>query len=238
MYANKNQTQLTRLIFRYGASAIFLLFFSVSASVVQAQERAQERAQDQTPDQDDVRILYKRIAPQFIAALGDPKANSGTGAETWGVWPVDPGPRGVWLKLYPVLKATGGFAPAGWRFDENDWWLDENGLIMDKPEFPLAAGKYMVTGEREVTTVLTIHPADESGKQRWELAENASLYDVTHLACRSARYTHASDANACTPANADRSVFKIPPDTEMPAIKGCNKQDYSVLIIVGVPADS
>jgi hypothetical protein len=35
-----------------------------------------------------------------------------------------------------------------------------------------------------VTTTLTIH-ADE----RWELADGATLYDVTHLPCRAARYT-------------------------------------------------
>ena len=28
---------------------------------------------------------------RFIAALGDPKASSGTGAETWGLWRDDPG---------------------------------------------------------------------------------------------------------------------------------------------------
>jgi len=30
---------------------------------------------------------------RFIAALGDPNSNSGTGAETWGLWVDDPGPR-------------------------------------------------------------------------------------------------------------------------------------------------
>ena len=34
---------------------------------------------------------------QFIAALGDPKATSGTGANTWGLWREDPGPQGVRL---------------------------------------------------------------------------------------------------------------------------------------------
>lgn len=188
--------------------------------------------------QDDLPVLFKRIAPQFIAALGDPTANAGTGAETWGLWPVDPGPRGVGLKLFPVLRAAGGFAPAGWRFDESDWWVDENGLLMDKPDFPLAAGKYLVTSEREVATILTIHPPDEAGKQGWELADNASLYDVTHLGCRSARYTHSSEAKTCSPSNVDRSLFKIAPDDDMPSVEGCDKQDYTVLIVIGVPAES
>src|SRR5215472_9658234 len=36
---------------------------------------------------------YKRIEPQFIAALGDPGATSGNGAQSWGFWNQDPGPR-------------------------------------------------------------------------------------------------------------------------------------------------
>ena len=50
-----------------------------------------------------------------------------------------------------------------------------------------SSGKYLVTGGREVTTTLTVH-AD--GK--WELADGATLYAVTHLPCRTARYTTAA----------------------------------------------
>ena len=42
----------------------------------------------------------------------------------------------------------------------------------------------MVTGGREVTTMLSI---DAQGG--WKLENGATLYDVTHLPCRSARYT-------------------------------------------------
>ena len=42
----------------------------------------------------------QRISTQFIAALGDPGATSGGGAQLWGLWPVDPGPRGVELNSY------------------------------------------------------------------------------------------------------------------------------------------
>ena len=180
-------------------------------------------------------IRFKQQLPiQFIAALGDPQANSGMGAENWGLWTVDPGPRGVWLKLFPVLKATGGHGPGGWKYDEKDWWLDENGLIMEKPTFPMPAGRYLVTGDREVVTVLTVHPKDENGVQRWALGDKAKLYDVTHLPCRSARYTPASDTASCSPASADKSLFKVAPGTVMPEVEGCSKQDYAVLFIVGV----
>ena len=81
---------------------------------------------------------FRRIEPQFIAALGDPGATSGNGAQSWGFWSQDPGPRGCKLDRYPQLKAT-GVAPAQWKFDAADWWLEEHGLIMEKPTFPLAA---------------------------------------------------------------------------------------------------
>ncbi len=131
---------------------------------------------------------FRRIEPQFIAALGDSAATSGNGAQSWGFWNQDPGPRACKLDHYPQLKTT-GVAPAQWKFDASDWWLEEHGLIMEKPTFPLPAGKYLVTGDRDVTTVLTVHPKDKDGNQRWELADGATLYDVTHLGCRSARYT-------------------------------------------------
>src|SRR5665213_3506502 len=98
------------------------------------------------------------IEPQYIAALGDPGATSGNSAQSWGLWSQDPGPRGCKLDLYPQLKAAGGVAPSQWKFDAADWWLEEHGLIMEKPTFPLAPGKYLVTGDRKVTSVLTISP--------------------------------------------------------------------------------
>ena len=126
-------------------------------------------------------------------------------------------------------------APAQWKFDASDWWLEEHGLIMEKPTFPLPAGKYLVTGDRDVTAVLTVHPRDKDGNQRWELADGATLYDVTHLGCRSARYTPAKAGNACSPANAPTKGFPVNPGAAMPAVDGCQKQDYTVLIVVGLP---
>ena len=153
---------------------------------------------------------FKRIPTQFIAALGDPTARSGLGAESWGLWTIDPGPRGVWLKSYEQLKTAGGAAPAEWQFDNTDWWLEENGLIMEKPDFPLPPGKYIVTGDRDAYSELTVHPVDESGAHRWELNNGARLYDVTHLPCRSARYTPTSE-NSCSPA--EGATVRFPSDS-------------------------
>ena len=179
-------------------------------------------------------LKFKRVPIQYIAALGDPEANSGVGAENWGIWTKDPGPRGVWLSLFPILRAAGGVGPSGWQFDEKDWWLDENGLIMEKPTFPIPAGNYFVSGDREVHTVLTIFPKDENGVQRWKLKGDAKLYDVTHLPCRSARYTSGDSLKSCSPANVDKSLFKIAPGSEMPVVEGCYKQDYAVIFIGGL----
>ncbi len=181
---------------------------------------------------------FRRIPVQFIAALGEPTANAGQGAQTWGLWDVDPGPRGVWLRYYNILKATGGTAPTGWTFDPNDWWLDENGLIMEKPVFPLQPGKYLVTGNRETIAVLTIYESDENGERRWELSDDARLYDVTHLPCRSSRFKPLKSGTLCSPANAIQPAFPIATGTAMPEVQGCQKQDYSVLFVIGVAVDS
>jgi len=188
-------------------------------------------------DADGDTMNFQRIPVQFIAALGEPGARSGNNAQAWGIWTVDPGPRGVRLGSYPQLVEAAGVAPAGWRFDPADWWLEENGLIMESPDFPLASGRYLVTGDRDVTTVLTVYHADADGNRRWELAEGATLYDVTHLGCRSARYTPlpgVAVGPACSPTNAPRDAFRVEPGAAMPPVDGCSKQDYAVLFVIGV----
>jgi hypothetical protein len=177
--------------------------------------------------------LFKRVPTQYIAALANPAATAGDNAETWGLWRQDPGPRGVRLKYYDRL--TNGVAPAGWRHDNTAWWLEEHGLLMESPEFPIPAGQYLVTGDREVTSVLTVRPKGGDGHQRWDLADGATLHDVTHLRCRSALYTPATAGGACSPTAARESDFPVAPGAAMPPVAGCAKQDYQVLIVIGVP---
>lgn len=191
-----------------------------------------------TKDSPATKTTFRRY-PQirFIAALGDPKASSGTGADTWGLWRDDPGPRGTYLRDYEKrIAANNNVAPAGWAFDPQDWWVEEHGLIMSTPgplprkRFDKDSGlvipekRYLVTGAREVTTALTVR---EDGS--WELQEG-TLYDVTHLPCRSARYT---GGDTCSPKNANLKDFPVKPGAEMPAISGCDKQDYAVLFVLG-----
>ena len=164
---------------------------------------------------------YKRVEPiQFIAALGDPAASSGSGTDAWGVWKLDPGPRGVQLRDYAALERAGGVAPARWKLDKQNWWLEEHGLIMEAPDFPMPPGKYVVTGERKTKTILTVG-ADRS----WSL-EKGNLYDVTHLPCRAARYSGGS------PAAARQKDFPVPPGAAMPPVEGTQKQDYAVLFVL------
>jgi hypothetical protein len=180
---------------------------------------------------------FKRIPTQFIAALGDPGATSGSNAQSWGLWRLDPGPRGVRLENFEQLKAAGGLTPDNWIFDNKDWWLEEHGLIMEKPDFPLPPGKYMVTGGREVTSVLTVSAKDKDGTQTWALDKSATLHDVTHLPCRSARYAPVTPESSCTPSNAQSSEFPVQPGAAMPAVEGCKKQDYAVLFVIAVAED-
>src|SRR5262245_40982718 len=189
------------------------------------------------PAHSEAGTAFKPIPTQYIAALGDPGATSGVGAESWGLWRLDPGPRGVQLSGYQTLQADGGIAPAAWKFDGSDWWLEEHGLIMEQPEFPIPPGKYVVTGGREVTAILTVNHKGDDGVQHWELHNGATLHDVTHLRCRSARYTPAAGGNSCSPAKAQMKSFPVAPGGPMPPVEGCNKQDYQVLIVIGMAVD-
>jgi hypothetical protein len=181
---------------------------------------------------------FRRIPTQFIAALGEPGATSGNNAQHWGLWRKDPGPRGVNLARIAQLRDAGGIAPARWQFDSDAWWLEEHGLIMEAPEFPLPPGRYWVTGNRSVQAGLTIHPPDRDGNQAWALDDGATLHDVTHLACRSALYTPAAGGGECKPESASVSEFPVSPGAAMPPVARCAKQDYAVLIVTGVAIDN
>jgi hypothetical protein len=82
-----------------------------------------------------------------------------------------------------------------------------------------------------VTTGLTI---EASGQ--WKLDDDHTLYEVTHLPCRAARYRPAGagdSANDGSPATARQTDFPVQPGAAMPAVPGCAKQDYAVLFLLG-----
>lgn len=178
---------------------------------------------------------FRRVRPQYIASLAGPGETSGNGAQEWGLWRIDPGPIGVWLRLYGKLRDLNFIGPSGWRFDLDDWWLDENGLIMKAPEFPIPAGQYLVTNGESNVSVLTVEEPDAAGGQAWALSHDKTIADVTHGPCRSARYTPAGASGTCSPEDADQSVFPLVPGASPPDVAGCEKVDYAVLIIIGLP---
>ena len=178
---------------------------------------------------------FKRIRTQYIAALAQSNLTSGTGAENWGLWRIDPGPIGVWLRFYKLLQKAGNIAPAGWRFNIDDWWLDENGLIMKAPEFPMPAGKYYVTNGEEHISLLTVEPPDTTGTQAWSLSDNKTIANVTHGPCRSTRYTPENGLGTCSPVNANQNVFPLKPGEDPPPVQGCKRKKYAVLIVFGKP---
>jgi hypothetical protein len=179
-------------------------------------------------------IKFRRVPVQYIAALAGPDARSGDNAGRWGLWRLDPGPRGVQLDAFRQLQTSDGKAPAGWQFDNQDWWLEEHGLIMEAPEFPMPPGHYLVTGGREKAATLTIQAPDSQGLQHWTLDNDVNIYDVTHLRCRSGRYTPEVAGSACTPAQASQADFPVSPGADMPDVPGCARQDYAVLIVYAV----
>jgi hypothetical protein len=82
-----------------------------------------------------------------------------------------------------------------------------------------------------------VHRAGKDSERRWELDGGATLHDVTHLGCRSGRYRPAAGAGSCSPERARQSAFPVAPGAAMPPIEGCVKQDYSVLIVIGIAVD-
>ena len=45
-------------------------------------------------------------------------------------------------------KRNDGKIPAGWKFDPNDFSIEEFGRVIEKPDFPLNPGRYMVMWKR------------------------------------------------------------------------------------------
>lgn len=81
---------MQRLIRRACLATALLVTIVVVAQAVHAADGGQTK--------------FTRISTQYIAAMGNPGATSGNGAQLWGLWPLDPGPRGVKLNRYQSLQ--------------------------------------------------------------------------------------------------------------------------------------
>merc|ERR1711971_504994 len=142
------------------------------------------------------------------------------------------GPRGVHIAEYNNVLATTGVAPAGWKFNMSDWWVEEYGRIMEKPEIPIQAGTYTVSNFRgnPRRVMLVISPMGVDGHQAWEL-QGARLEDVTHGPCRTGRYRPLSPSADCSPTNMPVSNFPVHSGGKMPTLDGCDTLDYRVLFV-------
>ena len=58
---------------------------------------------------------FKHIPLQYIVALGDPAATFGSGAQSWGLWRQDPGPRGCLLTNTKGSDLQWGLTPFLYR---------------------------------------------------------------------------------------------------------------------------
>lgn len=174
---------------------------------------------------------WVHVGMQFLAA--DPgmlsgALSSGTGATKWGLWRTDPGSTGVQFSGIPALERT-GHAPSGWKFNPNAWWVEEHGLIMENPA-PLPAGKYQVAWlNRRPGSVPTVQLTVAGGG--WSLDSGATLHDVTHMPCRSAKYTTPASGAKCVPDHVPTQLFPVTPGAVMPSVSGCDKLDYAVLFV-------
>ena len=136
--------------------------------------------------------------------------------------------------MYEELKARDYVHLAGWRFDVDDWWLDENGILMKHPDFPMPPGIYLVSNGEDKAGLLTVEEPDERGGQAWSLSRETTIADVTHGPCRSARYTPLGEFGSCSPADVDQSIFPLQLGDQPPEVPGCHRTQYAVLIVIGV----
>lgn len=174
---------------------------------------------------------WQSVYGQFLAV--DPgmlhsSDTRGDGATAWGVWRTDPGNTGVRFSGIHALEQTGR-APRGWTFDPNEWWVEEHGLIMVNPD-PLPPGRYKVVWlNRRAGYVPTVELTITGDS--WTLSDGATLHDVTHGPCRSAKYTTPESGGQCLPDNVPQRQFPVRPGAVMPDVPGCDRVDYAVLFL-------
>ena len=92
-----------------------------------------------------------------------------------------------------------------------------------------------MTNGQEHISFFTVEKPDADGVHAWSLSDAKTVADVTRGPCCSARYTPKGASVTCSPADADRGVFPLKIGQASPAVDGCNRKQYAVLIVFGLP---
>jgi hypothetical protein len=103
---------------------------------------------------------------------------------------------------------------------------------MEQPQFPLPPGRYLAASRPD---------SPSSCYHQW--LDESTLYDGTHLPCRSAQYRPlaikdgavvTAGAKPLSPqSSANLRDFPDATGAAMPSIKGHSKHDYAMLFLVG-----
>ena len=91
---------------------------------------------------------------------------------------------------------------------------------MEKPTFPLPAGKYMVTGDREVTTELTV-----TEDNKWSLKQGAQPAAAAHEPLSVSPFDTAAQARCTT----SRISPAAPPGTSSARMRSDSKRTSCIL---------
>jgi hypothetical protein len=116
-----------------------------------------------------------------------------------------------------------------------------DGLIVERPA-PLPPGRYEVPwlNARPGAVPAAVLTVDGD---KWSLDSGAKLHDVTLITRRSAKYTPGlgracprctPEPTTCQPQHARQGDFPVAPGAAMPAVPGCAKLDYAILLASAV----
>eukprot|EP00568_Trieres_chinensis_P004101 CAMPEP_0183295066 /NCGR_PEP_ID=MMETSP0160_2-20130417/3164_1 /TAXON_ID=2839 ORGANISM="Odontella Sinensis, Strain Grunow 1884" /NCGR_SAMPLE_ID=MMETSP0160_2 /ASSEMBLY_ACC=CAM_ASM_000250 /LENGTH=175 /DNA_ID=CAMNT_0025456483 /DNA_START=55 /DNA_END=578 /DNA_ORIENTATION=+ len=134
----------------------FLASFSAAAATLLVSTESAAADDDDDDGASSLPPGFRPVQRRYVAALGDPKSTRGDNSDEWGLWTLDPGPRGSPPSDLRRLEAEGR-GPYGWAYDPSDFWIEEHGIVMESPDFPLSVGRYFVTGERRgAAAILTV----------------------------------------------------------------------------------
>src|SRR5450631_3846737 len=147
--------------------------------------------------------------------------------------PLEPGPGPARLQAGPLRSIEGGRRRGAVTVEIRRCGLVARGTRLDHGEADLSAAPWEIPRHGRPQGD---DRADNSAKGQGRQSAVGTRRRRNPLRCRPARYTPAPANNSCSPANVRTKGFPVNPGAAMPVVNGCRKQDYAVLIVVGLPA--